>query len=108
MPITDLVELDADGMKKIIVDATYDSLGCYSELGDENYVVSYYDMTFDMRYEYFYDGEYFYIIDNIGEYCRDGVLIRWNGKWGEEYEVTTLQYIVDWESGKVVEKMIPW
>lgn len=44
--------------------------------------------------------EYFYIIDNLGGYYRDRVLIRWNGKWDEEYEVTVLQYIVDGESGK--------
>lgn len=106
VPITDLVELDAEGIKKIIVDATYDSSGYYDELGEENYIISYYDMTFDMRYEYFYDGEYFYIIDNLGGYYRDGVLIRWNGKWGEEYEVTALQYIVDGESGKLVEKIL--
>lgn len=106
IPIADLVEIDADGIRKIIVDATHDSSGYYDELGDENYNASYYDVTFDMRYEYFYDGEYFYIIDNLGGYYRDGVLIRWNGKWGDEYEVTALQYVVDWKSGNWVERIL--
>ena len=84
LAITDVIDMNADEMKKIIVDATYDHSGYYQELGDGIYGARYYDMTFDMRYEYFYDGEYFYIINNLGGYYRDGALIRWNGKWGEE------------------------
>ena len=54
-------------------DATYQSN--YDNISDE-YIMQYYDLKTDMRYEYFMDGTYLYLIDNSGKYFRDGVVIR--------------------------------
>ena len=45
-------------------------------------------------YKYFYDGEYVYIILNNGTKINSGFLIKWNGKYGEEYEASTMEYKV--------------
>ena len=67
----------------------------YDELADNNYIITNYDEKLDMRYEYFYDGESYYLIDNLSN--PDGYLYKWNGKWESEYNIQDIQYILlDW------------
>lgn len=58
-----------------------------------------------MNYEYYYDGNNFYIILNRME-MGDGVIVVWNGKWGEEYAVEEFGYFVQ-PDGETLEK-IAW
>lgn len=51
------------------------------------------------EYKYFYDGEYIYIIFNgilfeDGSNINSGFLVKWNGKYGAEYEASTMEYKV--------------
>lgn len=98
IPITDLIEIPALGMKRILEEGSiYGWYGItFDELGGGNYIVTtYFGDQIDMRYEYFYDGENFYIIDNRS--YNDGYLYMWNGKWGQEYEMTGVDcYFGDW------------
>lgn len=56
-------------------------------------------ITIAMNYEYYYDGNHYFIIVNQGEGSMvlwvDGEIREWNGEWGEEYKVSTFQYTVD-------------
>ena len=95
LPITDIVDISPGDMKKIIADATYEQY--YGDLSDE-YVITYYGKETDMRYEYFYDGTFIYIIDNSGEYWMDGIVIRWNKK----EKSTLMKYKIDWENERII------
>ena len=90
IPITDLVEIDAEGLQKIMLDGTKGSWNQvdYTCLKGNNYSVKYYDTEIDMRYAYFFDGKNFYFTDNLSGH--DGKLIKWNGEWGSNYEVEVL------------------
>ncbi len=97
IPITELIEIKPEEMRKILEDRTIGSRFEveYDELADNNYIITNYDEKLDMRYEYFYDGESYYLIDNLSN--PDGYLYKWNGKWESEYNIQDIQYILlDW------------
>ena len=96
IPITELIEIKPEEMRKILEDGTIGSWFEveYDELADNNYIITDFDEKVNMRYEYFYDGENFYITENLAEYS--GLLIKWNGKWGSEYIIQNIQCMLDW------------
>ena len=93
IPIDKLIPMDADRFKLIIEDILPED-EIYDEVGEDNYVIHYYDDEIAMNYEYFYDGKSFYIILNRNRELEDGLIIEWNGKWGDDYEAESFQY---WE-----------
>lgn len=99
LAITDLIEIDAHDMKRIMVDAIHENES-YDEMANNNFEYMYYDIKVDMKYEYFYDGEKFYIIENY--YYNEGTLIEWNGKWDENYAVESFWCEVDRKSEKII------
>ena len=92
LPITELEDINADDMRKIMIDGAQYENAYYGQLGSGNYEITYHDKKVDMRYEYYYDGEAFYLIDNIYHDYRNSVLIKWNGKLNEECEVSLHRY----------------
>lgn len=94
VPIEELAaNINANNLKRIIKDALPED-EIYDEIGGNNYVIHYYDDEVAMNYEYFYNGESFYIILNRNRKLEDGLIIEWNGKWGNDYEAESFQY---WE-----------
>ena len=93
IPIDKLIPMDADRFNLIIEDILPED-EIYDEVGEDNYVIHYYDDEIAMNYEYFYDGKSFYIILNRNRELEDGLIIEWNGKWGDDYEAESFQY---WE-----------
>lgn len=90
IPLNTLANITPEGMKKIIGDMGE----MYDALKDENYVIHYGEDEIAMNYEYYYDGNHFFIIINqadIGGF-QDGEIREWNGRWGDAYEVTSFWY----------------
>lgn len=76
--ITELIDIDADKLGRIIKNVLPEE-DIYDEVGGNNYLIHYYEDEIAMDYEYYYDGENFYIILNHtknGESC----IVKWNGK----------------------------
>ena len=82
-------------MRAILDKVIYTEDDYYAQLEDENYEVAYYDRKIDMRYTYYYDGEAFYIIDDLFTDYRDSVLIEWTGKQGKDCEVSLHRYMLN-------------
>ncbi len=104
LSIDELADIDADRLKGIINDALYED-NTYDELEGKDYVTHYYDREIAMNYEYYYDGEKFYIILNIIEGSLDGVIATWNGKWGDEYAVGRFSYFIQ-PDGEMLKKTV--
>ena len=105
IPITELIEIKPEEIRMILEERTKGSWFEieYDELADNNYIITNYDEKVDMRYEYFYDGESYFLIDNWSH--RDGYLYKWNGKWGSEYNIQDIQYILlDWPNSNLTWK----
>lgn len=103
----DLVSIDSisnitpEKMKKIIEDTSESVTKTYNELKDNNYIIHYLGTEIAMNYEYFYDGENYFIIINRGdERFVDGEILKWNGKWEDEYEMTFYRYWFNFASGE--------
>ena len=104
LPITELIDIKPEEMKKILQDGTKDSWNevSFEELMGNNYKVTYGSTTVDTQWEYFYDGESFYLIDNWAQH--DGYLYKWNGKWGSDYELQDMQYLLSWPDSNLTWK----
>lgn len=103
----DLVSIDSisnitpEKMKKIIEDTSESVTKTYNELKDNNYIIHYLGTEIAMNYEYFYDGENYFIIINRGdERFVDGEILKWNGEWEDEYEMTFYRYWFNFASGE--------
>ena len=97
-PIDALVDITPSKMKEIVGDAGE----MYDVLEDENYVIDYNGYTIAMNYEYYYDGNHYFIIVNRGNDPKviraDGEIREWNGEWGDLYEIIIFQYTVDMQN----------
>ena len=88
--ITKLADIDADGLENIIEDVLpKDKI--YNEVGRDNYLIHYYENQIAMDYEYYYDGESFYIILNRSK-NGESHIVKWNGKWGDDYAIAAFSY----------------
>lgn len=103
----DLVSIDSisnitpEKMKKIIEDTSESVTKTYNELKDNNYIIHYLGTEIAMNYEYFYDGGNYFIIINRGdERFVDGEILKWNGEWEDEYEMTFYRYWFNFASGE--------
>jgi len=104
LSIDELADIDASRLKMIINDVLYED-NTYDELKGDNYLIHSFDEEIAMDYEYYYDGENFYIILNIIEDSLDGVIAAWNGKWGDEYAVRRFSYFIQ-PDGEMLTKTI--
>ena len=102
LPVTSIKDILPEDMRRIMKDVTYQSN--YDNISDE-YIMQYYDLKTDMRYEYFMDGTYLYLIDNSGKYFYDGIAIR----CGNGEKPVILQYTIKHkgeENGRIQTKKI--
>ena len=54
-----------------------------------------------MKYEYFYDGESYYLINDFALEFRTSSVLKWNGKLGTEFSITKLVYEADPTNGEI-------
>lgn len=101
VPIDSISNITPEKMKKIIEDTSEPVTKTYNELRDSNYVIHYCGAEIAMNYEYFYDGENYFIIINRGdERFVDGEILKWNGKWEDEYEMIFYRYWFNFANGE--------
>ena len=99
IPIDALVDMTPSKMKEIVGDAGE----MYDVLEGDNYEIDYetdnHGYTIAMNYEYYYDGNHYFIIVNQGDrpgiIQANGEIREWNGEWGDQYKVATFEYTVD-------------
>lgn len=102
IPITKLINIKPEEMKAIfLIAGNIIDIGVYEVLKDDNYVIDFYEHHIDMKYEYFYDGESYYLINEFALEFRTSLVIKWNGKWGENLEVTEFYYYTDRTTGQI-------
>ena len=102
IPITKLISIKPEEMKAIfLITGNIIDIGVYEVLKDDNYVIDFGGHRIDMKYEYFYDGESYYLINEFALEFRTSSVLKWNGKWGENLEVTVLYYYTDRTTGQI-------
>ena len=102
IPITKLISIKPEEMKAIfLITGNIIDIGVYEVLKDDNYVIDFGGHRIDMKYEYFYDGESYYLINEFALEFRTSLVIKWNGKWGENLEVTEFYYYTDRTTGQI-------
>ena len=102
IPITKLISIKPEEMKAIfLIAGNIIDIGVYEVLKDDNYVIDFGGHRIDMKYEYFYDGESYYLINEFALEFRTSSVLKWNGKWGENLEVTELYYYTDRITGQI-------
>ena len=102
IPITKLISIKPEEMKAIfLITGNIIDIGVYEVLKDDNYVIDFGGHRIDMKYEHFYDGESYYLINEFALEFRTSSVLKWNGKWGENLEVTELYYYTDRTTGQI-------
>ena len=102
IPITKLISIKPEEMKAIfLITGNIIDIGVYEVLKDDNYVIDFGGHRIDMKYEYFYDVESYYLINEFALEFRTSSVLKWNGKWGENLEVTELYYYTDRTTGQI-------
>ena len=102
IPITKLISIKPEEMKAIfLITGNIIDIGVYEVLKDDNYVIDFGGHRIDMKYEYFYDGESYYLINEFALEFRTSSVLKWNGKWGENLEVTELYYYTYRTTGQI-------
>ena len=102
IPITKLISIKPEEMKAIfLITGNIIDIGVYEVLKDDNYVIDDCGHRIDMKYEYFYDGESYYLINEFALEFRTSSVLKWNGKWGENLEVTEFYYYTDRTTGQI-------
>lgn len=95
IPINALVKTDADSLRTMIASflkkqetewekkiSMAAAIKIYQPNSDHNYEINSLGGKSQLNYEYFYDGQYFYIILNDGIFLHSGCFIKWNGQYG--------------------------
>ena len=102
IPITKLINIKPEEMKAIfLIAGNIIDIGVYEVLKDDNYVIDFYEHHIDMKYEYFYDGESYYLINEFALEFRTSSVLKWNGKLGTEFSITKLVYEADPTNGEI-------
>ena len=102
IPITKLINIKPEEMKAIfLITGNIIDIGVYEVLKDDNYVIDDCGHRIDMKYEYFYDGESYYLINDFALEFRTSSVLKWNGKLGTEFSITKLVYEADPTNGEI-------
>ena len=102
IPITKLINIKPEEMKAIfLIAGNIIDIGVYEVLKDDNYVIDFGGHRIDMKYEYFYDGESYYLINDFALEFRTSSVLKWNGKLGTEFSITKLVYEADPTNGEI-------
>ena len=73
LPVTAIRDILPEDMRRIMANASYPTW--YQNISDD-YIMKYKTREIDMRYAYFMDGTYLYLLDNSGKEYKEGIAIR--------------------------------
>lgn len=65
----------------------------YGKNDQGNYQIQYGDENIELNYEYYYDGESFYIILNHAILLDTGIIMKWNGVLNDDFNAQLIGYI---------------
>lgn len=91
---------DSDSVKKAIGSFLEEQDDIFYENGHLEDILKAYEAA--TNYEYFVDKKYIYIILNIDMFPNEGCVVKWNGKFDEEFEALLVGYKHD-EADRLVE-----
>jgi hypothetical protein len=105
--IDKLVDMNAEDFRNSIVDVLSSGIldynhnisiqeleEIYGSKGKDNYLIEYDGENVDLRYEYYFDEEYYYVILNHATLIDTGIIMKWNGKLFDEFEAHLMGYIL--------------
>ncbi|QUI20791.1 hypothetical protein HZI73_00020 [Vallitalea pronyensis] len=105
IPIDTFVDIKADDFRNTLAEFLSDNIlaynhnvtpeelkGVYGANSEGNYQIEYDNETMDLSYEYYYDGNDYYIILNHCTLIDQGIIMKWNGKLGEAFNSQIISY----------------
>lgn len=103
IPFDVIVETDADSFRtmlaeflrrqeNVLLQPMEDVAGKYESREDHSWVLNGEDSEIPLNYNYFYDGEYVYIILNNSVFSEQGCLLKWNQHKGDQAKMTLMNY----------------
>lgn len=105
--IDKLVDMDAENFRNSIIDVLASGIldynhnisiqeleEVYGGIGEDNYLIDYDGENVDLRYEYYFDEENYYVILNHSTFIDTGVIMKWNVKLFDEYKAHLMGYIL--------------
>lgn len=105
IPIDRFVDMKADEFRNTSVDflsenilkynhniTSQDLRDIYGANSEGDYLIEYDDEIIELSYEYYYDGEDFYVIFNHSTLIDQGIVMKWNGILGEDFEAQLIGY----------------
>ncbi len=79
----------------------------------ENDVESYYskfssfiEKESDIKYNYCFDGENFYLVNNETAFVHSGIIVKWNGEYNKESKISLLIYEKSKDDKNITEKIL--
>lgn len=112
-----LVDMDAEDFRNSIVDVLASGIlnynhnisiqeleEVYGDIGEDNYLIECDGENVDLRYEFYFDEENYYVILNHATLIDTGIIMKWNGKLFDEFEARLMGYILkDYGTYKLIE-----
>lgn len=105
--IDNIVDMSADDFRNSIVECLASSIldynhnislkkleEVYGSRGEDSYLTEYDGENIDLRYEYYFDEDNYYIILNHATLLDTGIIMKWNGKLFDEFEAHLVGYIL--------------
>ncbi len=103
--IDNLVDMDVDDFRNSLVEFLASNLRdynhnisrkeleeVYGSRGNNSYLTEYDGENIDLKYEYYFDEENYYIILNHATLLDAGIIMKWNGKLFDEFEACLIGY----------------
>lgn len=108
IPIDRIVDINAEDFRNSLVDVLANRIlnynhnisaqmieEVYGAKGKDNYIIDYDGENIDLRYEYYFDDNNYYVILNHATLLDTGVIMKWNGKLYDEFEARLIGYILN-------------
>jgi hypothetical protein len=107
LPLNKLIKTNADSLRDIIVkfieekailsspETLEEFKRIYGKNNNHSYEVEYDQKKIQLNYEYFYDGKNVYIILNHGVLSDNGIIMKWDGQSGNEFQASLIGYILE-------------
>jgi|LSQX01.1.fsa_nt_gb hypothetical protein len=105
--IDKLVNIDAENFRNSIVDVLASGIldynhnlsvqeieAVYGTIGKDGYLIEYDGENVDLRYEYYFDEENYYVILNHDTLIDTGIIMKWNGKLFDDFEAHLVGYVL--------------
>lgn len=93
LPFDHVIDVDSDVFRENLVAYLAKNTLAFDHNSSLKEIQQIYEPNEDHNYEYYYDGEYIYLILNYGIFHNCGCIMKWNGKVGDAFDASLLGYI---------------